>query len=386
MSSSMRSSMREFPGKPLVIGDLSIPIPIIQGGMGVGISLAGLAAAVSNEGGLGVISAAGMGLLKNGRVENQCLDNVTGVREEIRKARMMTKGALGINIMVALSDFAEIVKAAVEEGIDVIFAGAGLPLSLPLLAGKTGEATEKDQGKTGNSGNNTKLVPIISSAKAVKMIAKWWQEKYNYVPDGFVLEGPLAGGHLGFKKEQLDQPEYQLERLLPEVLEVVREIETRTNKRIPVICAGGIFYGGDIKGFLDMGAAAVQMATRFVATHECDADPAFKQAYVQCRPQDIEIIQSPVGLPGRALHNSFIEQVNLGQKHPVQCPYHCISTCKQKTSPYCISLALINACKGRLGHGFAFIGAKGHLVKEIVSVHQLFTDLAGEYNSCKEQG
>lgn len=356
--------MVHFDCKPLQIGNLTVPIPIVQGGMGVGISLSGLAAAVANEGGLGVISAAGIGMIRKNSEEPGKIDNIRAVKEEIRNARAKTKGVLGINIMVALSDFAELAKAAVEEGIDVIFAGAGLPLNLPEVAGLDGK---------------TKLVPIVSSAKAVKVISKWWKEKYNYIPDAFVVEGPMAGGHLGFKREQIEDPEYQLENLVPQVLEAVRPLEEESGRKIPVIAAGGIFTGGDMKRFLEMGASAVQMATRFVTTDECDADMEFKQAYLNCKKEDIEIIQSPVGMPGRAIRNEFLEKVSQGEKRPANCPFHCISTCKPEASPYCISVALINACKGRMKDGFAFIGANGYRIKEIVSVKQLFQDLALEY-------
>lgn len=355
--------MAFFDAKALTIGDVNVPIPIVQGGMGVGISIAGLASAVSNAGGLGVISAAGMDLLYQSQGRKDIESNAQAVREEIRRARAMTQGPLGINIMVALSDYAQVVKAAVEEGIDVIFSGAGLPLSLPELA----------------KGSKTKLVPIISSAKAAKTIARWWQDKHQYVPDAFVLEGPLAGGHLGFKVDQLEDPAFSLEALLPQVLAVRDTLINAWGQRPPIIVGGGIFHGSEMKAFLKRGADAVQMATRFVATEECDADPAFKQAYVDCRAEDIVITQSPVGLPGRAIGNTFLAAVKRGEKHPTHCPFHCISTCKQEESPYCISLALLSACKGRLHQGFAFIGAKGHLVKEVVSVAQLFETLAAEY-------
>lgn len=357
--------MAYFDHEPLVMGDLITPTPVVQGGMGIGVSLAGLASAVANEGGLGVLSAVAVGMLRKDTLSAR--NNITAVKEEIRLARSKTNGVLGINIMVALSDFGDMVKAAVEEGIDVIFAGAGLPLNLPSYVEK---------------GSKTKLVPIISSARAAKSISRWWLEKYNYVPDGFVVEGPMAGGHLGFKMDQIENPDYRLEKLIPQVLEAVRPLEEKYGRKIPVIAAGGIFTGADIKRFLKLGAAAVQMATRFVATDECDADIAFKNAYVQCKKEDIGIIQSPVGMPGRAIINDFIRDVKLGNKRPAKCPFHCIITCEQETSPYCISLALMNAYKGKLENGFAFIGANGYKVNEIVPVKQLFETLAQEYKDC----
>ncbi|NLJ30722.1 MAG: nitronate monooxygenase [Clostridiales bacterium] len=358
--------MAYFEHEPLVIGDITVETPVVQGGMGVGISLSGLASAVANEGGLGVISAAMVGMACSGAATAQ--DNITALREEIRRAKKMTKGVLGVNIMVALSDFEELVKASVEEGIDVIFAGAGLPLQLPAFAGKT----------------KTKLVPIVSSARAAKLITKWWREKYDRIPDAFVVEGPLAGGHLGFKKEQIDDPAYRLENLVVQVMEAVRPMEQEAGRKIPVIAAGGIFTGADIKRFFKLGVGAVQMATRFVATDECDADIAFKNAYVACKKEDIGIIQSPVGMPGRAIVNDFLRQAAQGEKHPQVCPFHCIISCKQKQSPYCISAALINAYRGKLDGGFAFVGANGWRVDEIVPVKKLFQTLAEEYRQAQD--
>lgn len=358
--------MPYFEHEPLVLRDLVVPTPVVQGGMGVGISLSGLASAVANEGGIGVISAAVIGMA-NGETR---VDNAAALRREIRRARSMTKGALGVNIMVALSDFDELAKVSAEEGIDVIFAGAGLPLHLPGLVGKD---------------SKTKLVPIVSSARAVKTISKWWREKYDCVPDGFVVEGPMAGGHLGFKKEQIDDPDYQLEKIVPQIKEAVRPLEEQAGRKIPVIAGGGIFTGADILRFFRLGADAVQMATRFVATDECDADLGFKQAYVNCKKEDIGIIESPVGMPGRAIVNEFLLRAGRGEAHPQSCPFHCITTCKQKDSPYCISAALINAYRGKFGGGFAFVGANGYKVKEIVPVKTLFETLADEYREALEQ-
>lgn len=352
-----------FDQSPMMIGDLTIRTPLVQGGMGVGVSLAGLASAVANEGGVGVLSAAGLGMVHGTGFSPE--DNAAAVKKEIRLARSKTSGVLGINIMVALSDYGQTVKAAIEEGIDIIFSGAGLPLNLPSYVPK---------------GCHTKLVPIVSSARAASIVTRRWTERYSYTPDAFVVEGPLAGGHLGFHTEQIDDPSYRLENLVSEVLHVLHPIQMRTKRNIPVIAAGGIFSGADIKRFFDLGASGVQMATRFVATEECDVDPAFKEAYVNCRKEDIGIIQSPVGMPGRAIKNTFLKKVALGEKHPSDCPFHCIVTCKQQNSPYCIFKALINARKGNFENGFAFIGANGWKVKEIVSVKALFEELSREYH------
>ncbi|MFZ5777358.1 MAG: NAD(P)H-dependent flavin oxidoreductase [Bacillota bacterium] len=332
--------------------------------MGVGISLSGLASAVANAGGIGVISAAAIGAFEPDFATNYIEANIRALRKEIRRARELTKGIIGVNIMVALSNFADMVKTSLEEGVDIIFAGAGLPLNLPAFLSKI---------------DRTKLVPIVSSARAATLIAKRWLERYCYAPDAVVVEGPLAGGHLGFSVEQLDDPAHQLEKLVPEVTDELRPFETRAEKPIPVIAGGGIFTGADIHRFLQLGAAGVQMATRFVTTEECDASMGFKQSYIDCKQEDIGIIASPVGMPGRAITNQYVNDIKAGAKKPYKCPYHCIVTCKQQSSPYCIALALVNAQKGNMRHGFAFAGANAHRCEEIVTVERLMESLAEEY-------
>ncbi len=355
--------MEENIMKQLIIGDKIAAIPIIQGGMGVGISLANLASAVANEGGIGVISAAGIGMF-NKKVKDINASNVQSLREEIRKAKKMTKGLVGVNIMVALTNFGDLVDASIEEEIDFIFAGAGLPLDLPKYLPKN---------------SNTKLVPIISSGRAARIITKKWIQNYNYVPDAFVLEGPLAGGHLGFKEENIDKEEFKLEKLLPELLEALAPFEKEYNKKIPIIAGGGIYDGSDINYYLNHGASGVQMATRFVATDECDASEGFKQAYLDAKKEDIVYIKSPVGLPGRAIKNSFLDDVEKGLKHPFKCPFDCIKNCKKEKAPYCISLALLNAKNGKMKQGFAFAGSNVYRVNKIISVKQLIDTIKLEY-------
>ncbi len=351
--------------KDLTIGNLTAKLPIIQGGMGIGISLSRLASAVANQGGIGVISAAGIGMLEPDFYSNYLEANIRALKKEIQKARELTKGILGVNIMVALSNFSDMVKTAIDEGIDIIFSGAGLPLNLPKFL---------------EEAKNTKLVPIVSSARAVSIIAKRWLEKYKYAPDAVVVEGPKAGGHLGFNAEQLTDPNYSLENLVLEVIEEMKPFEEKAGKPIPVIAAGGIYTGEDIYKFIQLGASGVQMATRFVTTDECDASIDFKKSYIECKEENISIIKSPVGMPGRAISNKFIDDVNAGCKKPYTCPYHCISTCDYKSSPYCITLALINAQKGNFKHGFAFAGTNAYMAKEIISVKKLMDSLVKEYN------
>jgi NAD(P)H-dependent flavin oxidoreductase YrpB (nitropropane dioxygenase family) len=352
--------------KKLTIGDLTADIPIIQGGMGIGISLSGLASAVANEGGIGIIATAGIGMNEPDFYRNFLEANIRALRKEIRKARELSKGILGVNIMVALSNFADLVKTAIDEGIDVIFSGAGLPLNLPEFL---------------HGSKKTKLVPIVSSARAAGIIAKKWSDRYNRPPDALVVEGPLAGGHLGFKEEMIGNPEYSLEKLVPEVIEAIKPYEQRYEKPVPVIAAGGIYTGEDIYRIFQLGASGVQMATRFVTTHECDASEKFKQTYINSRKEDIMIIKSPVGMPGRAIKNAFLDEVSQGKRKPFKCPYHCLKTCDYKNTPYCISLALMNAKRGNLSHGFAFAGENAYRTKEIISVKKLIETLIEEYKA-----
>ncbi len=349
---------------PLQIGDLCVRIPIIQGGMGVGVSLSGLASAVANEGGVGVIATIMVGMDDPEVFSDSKNADAQALRREIRRARSLTNGALGVNIMVAASNYATLVETAVEEGIDLIFAGAGLPLDLPqYLSGAT----------------RPKLLPIVSSGRAASLICKKWAAKFTRVPDAFVVEGPMAGGHLGLKLEQINDPAFALEHLVPEVIAAVKPFEAQYGRPIPIIAAGGIYTGADIHKFLQMGAAGVQMGTRFVATNECDADIAFKQAYIDAKEENIVIIKSPVGLPGRAIRNAFLADVAQGNKVPFSCPYHCITTCDVQHSPYCIAAALVNAKKGRLKHGFAFCGQNAYRVDRIMPVKELIATLTAEF-------
>jgi nitronate monooxygenase len=356
--------MKKANIKELVIGNLKARLPIVQGGMGVGISMSSLAAAVANQGGIGVIATAGIGMSEPDFYSNFAEANIRALRKQIQKARELTDGIIGVNIMVALSNFADMVKTAIEEKVDIIFSGAGLPLDLPKYL--------KENIKT-------KIVPIVSSGKAARIIAQRWIDQYDYVPDAIVVEGPKAGGHLGFKESQLDDEKYSLDNLVTDVISQVRPIEDEFRRQIPVIAGGGIYTGEDIYNIMQLGAAGVQMGTRFVPTHECDAEDEFKQCYVDAKKEDIGIIKSPVGLPGRAIINDFVKKTEAGEKAPYKCPYHCIVTCDYKNSPYCIALALANAKNGKMQNGFAFAGENAYRTEEVVSVKELTDTLKSEY-------
>ena len=351
----------------LKIGEKISKYPIIQGGMGVGVSGYRLAGNVAKEGGIGIISTADIGYRESDFETNPVEANLRAIDKEIDEARKISPdGILGINIMCALNNYAEMVREVVKKGIDLIISGAGLPKELPEFV----------------KGTKTKIAPIISSARAAKLITKLWRTKHNYVPDMIVIEGPEAGGHLGFKLEELqEEKKTKLEDITKEVIEEMKKVEEETGKKIPVVVAGGIFDGKDIAKFLKLGASGVQMATRFVTTKECDAAEEFKKAYINSKKEDIEIVSSPVGMPGRAIRNTFIEKVKQERPKITKC-LKCIQTCDVKTTPYCITRALINAVKGNMENALIFCGSNAYRLKEIVSVHELMQELVQETKQC----
>ena len=352
----------------LRIGQVESALPIVQGGMGVGISLSGLASAVGRAGGIGVISAAGIGMLEDDFRTDFRGANLRALRREIRTAKAATDAPIGVNIMIALSDSDALMNVAIEEGADLLFLGAGLPLKAPS------GLTVDDLRET-----RTAFVPIVSSGRAVQVLFRYWAKNYGRVPDAVVVEGPLAGGHLGFSRLQLEDPAFELENLLADVLKAISTYEERFDRSIPVLAAGGIYTGADIYRMIELGASGVQMATRFVATDECDAALAFKEAFVECGESELTIIDSPVGLPGRAIRNRFLADVTAGARRPTLCAWKCLVTCNPSESPYCIAQALTHAKIGELEDGFAFAGANAHRVDAIVPVATLMATLEQEY-------
>lgn len=347
----------------LKIGDLVAKVPIMQGGMGIGVSLSNLAAAVANEGGIGVISGVQIGFREKDFKTNNDAANVRGLVKEIRKARSLSpKGILGVNMLAAVNNYKEMVKEAVKEKIDIIISGAGLPKNLPELV----------------MGSNTKIAPIVSSGKAAAVITKIWDRKYKYIPDVVIVEGPHAGGHLGFSLEQLTSIKLpSLSELVTEVIEALKPFEEKYKKKIPVIAAGGIYTGKDISEFLKIGAAGVQMSTRFVATEECDAHINFKKAYISAKEEDIQLVKSPVGMPGRAIRNAFVKAVEAQNQKIKRC-YNCLKPCDPATTPYCISDALIASVEGDVENGLVFVGTNAYRMKEIVTVKELMKELVNE--------
>lgn len=346
----------------LQIGSITADIPIIQGGMGVRVSLSSLASAVAEEGGIGTISSIGLGDIEASKYEYERMSR-EALEKEIRKAKRMTKGHIAVNFMGVLSNVEDLIMTAVREGIKIIVYGAGLPIKLPGLVKDT----------------SVNLLPIVSSARVAGLILHAWERRYERTADAIILEGPLAGGHLGFSEEQLLQPEkYSLENLLPEVLDTVKAYEDRYGKKIPVIVGGGIFNGEDIARMLSLGASGVQMATRFVCTVECDVSQEFKQAYLDAKKEDIVIIKSPVGMPGRAIRNKFLQDLEIKGKLKIKCPYRCLSVCKVSEAKYCIAQALLNSYFGDIDHGLIFCGQNAFRIDKIVTVKELISDLLAE--------
>jgi len=349
--------------RPLCIGDLKINPPIIQGGMGVRVSRANLAAAVANEGCAGVIATAGAGLFEEHPGTEFTKVNEIALQKEIRKARLLSNGIIGVNIMVALSDYDSLVKTAVAEKVDLIISGAGLPFNLPGLA----------------AGTNIKLIPIVSSVRTYNIICTRWKKQYNRLPDAVIIEGMKAGGHLGYSPEQITDGAPTLEQILKDVLDYQKEKKLD----IPVIVAGGIFDGAEMRYFMERGASGVQMATRFVCTHECDVHMNFKQAYLNATAKDITLIKSPVGLPGRVINSEFVESIKKGLRVPFECKYQCLKTCDPSVAPYCIAQVLANAAEGKLDEAFAFAGSNVWRCNEIISVKELIQKIMQEYADSK---
>lgn len=350
--------------KGLNINGLESKIPLIQGGMAVGISLDRLSSAVANEGGIGVIGTAGIGMFFEEYGKDYKAACIEGLKKVITGARQKTSGIIGVNIMAALSNYSDMVRTAVEEKIDLIISGAGLALDLPsyLMAG-----------------TKTRIIPIVSGLRAATLIFKRWFSRYGYIPDAFIVEGPKAGGHLGYKKENIYSEEHQLENTVPQLRELCEKIKREFGKEVPLIAAGGVFDHNDVQAMLKLGADGVQAGTVFIATHECDADDRFKNAVVNADKEDIIIIDSPVGMPGRAVRNKFLEDVGKGIKKPVNCAYRCIKTCNMKDAPYCIARALSNAARGDMENGFAFIGQEGFRVNKISTVKEVIERLFPGY-------
>ena len=347
--------------KALKIGELTARIPVIQGGMGVGISLSGLAGSVAACGGVGVISTAQIGYRDPEFEKNPIKTNLRVIGEEIQKAREIAKGGiLGVNIMVATKQYAEYVKAAVKAGIDLIISGAGLPMELPKLV----------------AGSKTKIAPIVSTVKAARVICRFWDHHYQRMPDLVVIEGPKAGGHLGFSRKQLEEfTPVTYDQEIRGILAEVKKYADKYGKEIPVVVAGGIFTREDMLHAMELGADGVQMGTRFVTTWECDASEAYKQTYLHAQKEDIVIVDSPVGMPGRAIRNRFLEEKESRRESIKKC-YQCIATCNPANTPYCITRALVHAAKGETDDALLFCGENAWRCEKMEHVADIMAEFA----------
>ena len=347
--------------RTLQIGDLTLRRPIFQGGMGIGVSLGGLAGSVAAAGGAGAISAAQIGFREPDFDTNTLEANLRAMEKELKKARIIAGGGVvGFNIMVAMQHYADYVKQAVKCGADFIVSGAGLPVDLPEYA----------------AGSPVKLGVIVSTEKSAAVILKYWARKWSRVPDFLVIEGPKAGGHLGFTREQLaifDGEAYRGE--VKKILGKLREYEERFARKIPVVLGGGISDRTKADQAFALGADAIQVASRFVTTEECDADDRYKQAYLNARRENVMLIKSPVGMPGRALRNAFADRVMGGEKIPPRRCRGCIRGCKPAEIPYCITEALINAVKGDTENGLLFCGADAWKAERLETVQEVVDSL-----------
>ncbi|WP_312370701.1 NAD(P)H-dependent flavin oxidoreductase [Lachnoclostridium sp.] len=346
--------------KPLIIGNLKSRFPIIQGGMGVGISLSRLAGNVAKEGGIGIISTAQIGFEEEDFYTNPVNANLRAIEKHLIKAKEISEnGIVGVNIMVASQNYKEYVICAAKSGADVIISGAGLPISLPEYV----------------EGFNTKIAPIVSSVKAANVLLKMWDRKYHRTADFLVIEGPKAGGHLGFSLEELEGFEsWNYEEEIKKIIDCKKDYEEKYQVKIPVIVAGGVFDHNDILHCLSLGADGVQIASRFVVTEECDASQAYKNEYLNAEKEDIEIVISPVGMPGRAIHNKFLEKIKTERERIDRC-LRCIVTCNPSNTPYCITKALINAVKGNIDNALLFCGSEVYRLKEMTTVKKLMNEL-----------
>lgn len=344
----------------------TLQLPILQGGMGVGVSLGGLAGAVAACGGMGTISTAVAGFNEPDFDRDPNGANLRALEKEIKKAKELAGGLgmVAINAMVATTQYADSIRTAIKAGVDAVVCGAGLAVDLPAIAGDADVA----------------LAPIVSSSRAAATLCKLWYKRFGVLPDFMVVEGPLAGGHLGFEEQDVKNGSAQcLETLVPAITEQLRPFEELAGRPIPLFAAGGVYTGEDAARLEQLGAAGVQLATRFIGTYECDASPAYKQAMLDAKPEDVRIVHSPVGMPGRALNSPLIQRLAAGETFPPKRCVNCLVPCKKADTIYCIAGALIEAVRGNWQEGLFFCGANVGRMTKLVHVRELMDELAAEW-------
>ena len=346
--------------KPLKIGNVEVPLPVIQAGMGVQIAKSALAAAVARAGGIGCISSVGLGTLE-GSLNNYIEESNVNLTAEIRKARALAPGKpLAVNVMMALSNYDEIVKVCVKEKVDIIISGAGLPISLPALT----------------EGSDIKIVPVVSSGRSLEVLLKTWTRRYRRLPDGVIVEGPLNGGHLAFTWEQLEHPEtVALPILFKEIKNTLAPYEAEYGRKVPVLGAENIAACEDILAMLEIGFDGVQVGTRFICTEESGLDIESKKVYVNARAEDVVIIQSPLGLPVKVLKTPFSERILRGEKIPFGCPFLCLRACKAEKARFCLAEALVDTLFGNTEKGLYMTGSGIGRVNEIVPAEEFLEPL-----------
>ena len=356
----------------VTIGGRTLKLPVLQGGMGVGVSLEHLAGAVAACGGMGTVSSALCGYNEPDFDRDPQGANLRALARQISRAKELSAGAgmVAVNVMVATAQFADSVRTALRAGVDAVVCGAGLPKDLPAIAAEVPESSAA-------------LAPIVSSGRAAALLCKLWEKKYRRLPDFLVLEGPLAGGHLGFSGEEAREAQAgrpkSLSALLREVLEAL--VPFRERQEIPVFVAGGVRSGGEMRRYMEEGAAGAQFATRFIATEECDAAPACKQVLLQAGAEDIVIVRSPVGMPGRAIRSPLIRRVEAGtQPRPDRC-IGCLIPCGRQEAPYCISQALIAAVRGDWENGLFFCGANAGDITRLSTVREQMDQIMKEWRT-----
>lgn len=350
------------------LGNRELALPLIQGGMGVGVSMGGLAGAVAAEGAMGTLSTADAGWNEPDFAARPQQANLRALRREVQWAKRLAAGAglVAVNAMVATRQYADSVRTALEAGADAIVSGAGLPLELPALA----------------EGFEALLAPIVSGPRAAQLICRTWAKRYGRVPDFVVLEGCQAGGHLGFEEADLLSGRCTpLSRLIPEVLAALRPFEEKFGRAIPLFCAGGVATGAEMARCTRLGAAGAQLATRFIATEECDAGQGYKDVLLAARPEDLRIIHSPVGMPGRAVNSPLVQRLAAGMRQPPAHCSGCIKSCRPAETPFCITHALIEAVKGNWEEGLFFSGSRVDLVDRMRTVPDLIDELMKEWRA-----
>ena len=345
---------------PLKIGNLEVPMPVIQAGMGVQVAKADLAAAVARAGGIGCISSVGLGTIEASQ-NDYTADSKKNLITQIRKAKELApEGILGVNVMVALSNYDSVVQTCVEEKVDVIISGAGLPIPLPGLT----------------KGSGIKLIPVVSSGRAMKVVLKSWHRRYQVIPDAVIIEGPLCGGHMGFSREQVIHPELMpIQQILREVKIELAPFEAEYGRKVPILGAENVVDANDVIEKINMGFDGVHVGTKFICTEESGLDIKSKEVYVNAKAEDVVVLRSPLGLPVKVLRTPLVEKLLNDEKIPFGCPFRCLRACEASEAKFCIADALLNTLYGDTENGLFMVGSGIGRVNDIIPAEEFFEPL-----------